>query len=596
MSKFKSLRGIFRLKFMLLAILIGMASRVAADPFPVITYYFELNENNWKSATINITIENNSQDRLLCILPGISGAVIQSALLTPRVSKFSVTGEGVKDPTFQKVNENSWLIHTNGNRTIVISYSISKLENIFLGKYFTHSYALIDNPAIFMIIRELKNYPVRLTISVPYGWKLATSLPFAGDNFEYSALNYEQLAQHPLFLAPFQEIYFTYYNQIHFVLYNKNISSTLSDKISKFSQKIFRSQCGFFGTIPKDRYFFIFNFLKGKNPITFQSFDNGSIFFLPRQFESLDYPILQRKISSGLFSHWFRNIRPSVENIECQMQQFKNLWFWHGAAEYYGALFLTKSGEWSEEFFINYLIGQINQLQKIQNANKTPISRQQLTGQGSAMLEASDLIRLKGELLCLVLDLKIRDVTQNKKSLNDIVKFIHQWSELHVRGMEDANLLEIINSVTNVDFTTFFDLYIDGVIEMPLADALNKAGIFVESRPDTVPDVGNVTIEKNIITNFDRFSPLALAGVKKGDRVIAINQFQIQSYIDTKILNDSLHVGKGNELMVSREGLSLLLSLNVPGRTIRQTYIVSKEPKTDFQAAIRKKWLTGSME
>ncbi|NOZ62467.1 MAG: hypothetical protein GXO74_12390 [Calditrichaeota bacterium] len=584
-------RKISRLALWIFVISLGVALRAAANPFPTITYYFEINETNWKSASVNITIENNSLNHLLCVMPGVSGAAFQPVCVSSRISKFEVTGEGMKEPTFQKVNDNSWLIYTNGNHTIIVSYRISRLQNPFLGKYVNRSYALIDNPAVFMMIRELKDFPVKVAVSVPYGWKLATGLPFAGDNFEYSALNYDQLARCPLFLAPFEEVYFTYYNQIHFVLFNKSVSGSLSEKLSRLSQKIFRCQADFLQEIPRNRYFFIFNFLTRKKTVSSQAFSNGSIMFLPRQLKPELYPNVQKEIGSAFFRHWFQSVRPSIQYSTHSANHLRNLWFWLGVADYYSSLFLVRTQEWTADYFIHHYIEQINQFLKLEDGNKTPISAVRLSGTGNELFSNFALLRLKGELLCAILDLKIRAVSQNQKSLDDIVKFIVRWSISNDRQALDLNLLEIISSVATIDFTTFFDLYVDGVIELPFADALEKAGIFVEFHPDTIPDLGNVSVANNVITDFDQSGPLALAGIKKGDKILAVNQFQLDEMIDLKTLRDSLTVGKGNELMVSREGLTLLLSLNVPGRKIQQIRPVSTEPKTDFQSAIRKSWL-----
>ncbi len=564
---------------------------IKASPFPVITYYFEINDSNWHSATVNISIENNAENRLLCIMPGISGAGFQPAKIASKISDFAVTGEGMKDPSFRKINDFSWLIFANGNRTLIISYQISNLKSPILGNLLSRNFALIDNPATFMMIREMENYPVKLTVSVPYGWKLATGLPFAGDNFEYSALNYDQLARHPLFLAPFKEIYFSYYNQIHFLLFNKSPSILMSDKISQVSQRIFRFQAGFFQEIPADRNFFIFNFQQDRTNFASEAFENASIIFLPRENGAGSFSTLKEEISSSCFRHWFQKIYSPVYNPLEAQDRFRNLWFWLGAADYYGKLMLVRAEEMTFEDFVNSLVSQMNESLKYKDQYQIPAFKFCSDIQKKDQNAAYQALRLKGELLCAILDLKIRSISQNRKSLDDVILFMKRWSNSKLDTDLDARLLQIINSVTNIDFTTFFDLYIHGNVELPFIETLDKAGISAESYADTIPDIGRVSFSNNTILEIDETSPLNLAGIKNGDKILSINRHKLDQSRGLGELLDSLQVGSGNEIMINRSGLSLLINLKIPGREVQQIRILSLEPKTEFQTALRKSWI-----
>ena len=207
-------------------------------------------------------------------------------------------------------------------------------------------------------------------------------------------------------------------------------------------------------------------------------------------------------------------------------------------------------------------------------------------------IDTYKLIKLKGELLCLLIDLKIRTVSKNEKSLDDVVKFMVQWFGLQHFNSSDMDLVKIISSVTSIDFTTFFDLYIDGNIELPFKETLGQAGIFVNTRVDTIPDLGKIELKKNnVIAYFSENSPLFHAGVKKGDKLLSINNNRLIASYQLEELLDSLVVNGDNELMIERSGLALLLNIKVPGRIVRQFSIINSIPETEFQLEVRKKWL-----
>ena len=205
-------------------------------------------------------------------------------------------------------------------------------------------------------------------------------------------------------------------------------------------------------------------------------------------------------------------------------------------------------------------------------------------------------MRLKGQLLCLLIDLKIRSLTNNQKSLDDVVIFIKSWFADQNKHFSDEDLLHAINSVSSIDLTSFFDLHINGCIEMPIAEVLESAGIFVESKTDTIPDLGQVKLsdDTNEIIKLTKDGPLDFAGMKIGDELLSLNNQKFRgNYILSQVI-DTLNVGSQVEMTVKREGLSLMLSTKVPGKKVDAFNLKSFEPQTNLQATIRKTWLSGT--
>ncbi|WP_201342245.1 hypothetical protein [Abyssogena phaseoliformis symbiont] len=72
----------------------------------------------------------------------------------------------------------------------------------------------------------------------------------------------------------------------------------------------------------------------------------------------------------------------------------------------------------------------------------------------------------KGALLAFVLDINIRQRTNDKTSLDDILKFA--WENYQEFGLEDNIIQRVANDLVRGDLSDFFNDYLYGVKELPL--------------------------------------------------------------------------------------------------------------------------------
>jgi predicted metalloprotease with PDZ domain len=79
----------------------------------------------------------------------------------------------------------------------------------------------------------------------------------------------------------------------------------------------------------------------------------------------------------------------------------------------------------------------------------------------------------KGALLAFVLDIEIRKRTDDKHSLDDVLRLI--WDNYQATGLEDDTVQTVIKHLTQSDFTQFFDAYLYGVDELPLKEAFRSS-------------------------------------------------------------------------------------------------------------------------
>lgn len=584
----------------LIVFIFSIISIHSAFPHQNITYYLEIDEENWNSFSVTITIKNNHFESLFCGFPESYYGLFNDHTYCCEASNFNVLGEYGEKLPFEQIDLKKWLVNANDNDFIVISYKIKGPSDNILGECIDRNFARVDGGTIFMFIRELKNFPIHLAVRVPHGWKLATALSPTIQPFEYYVENYKQLIQFPLYMGTFQDIYFAIKNRTCYVVIDGKQTTNLT-KLNVLIPKIVTNQINLFKDIPFERYLFIFKVFSGYRQISSKAYVNTSIIYLTHNSVQNNLPAIVREAASNFFQMWNGNrFYPDAMEGERQNENpnTSSLWFCYGVSDYYGCLNLVRSKLWSEENFIDYHIKLINRIlcrSDDQMPAITTLCSQIIKYDSENTME---YIRLKGQLLGLLLDLKIRELTFNKSNLDDVMYFMNKWFGDKKIGYHDEDILRAICAVTRADLTSFFDLYINGSVEWPFSEIFKTAGVFLESKTDTLPDLGRLVISDrgNIVTEISDQGPMSIAGLKIGDKLISINNQRIHYPKQLEQMTDSLEVGQEIDISIQRDGLLLMLIAKVAGKVGKVVSLINLEPQTEQQQIVRKTWLSPQIQ
>ncbi len=566
-----------------------------ALPQQNLRYYLEIDEQTWDAFYVNITINNNRAEKLFCGLLNRYPELASSQKYGRDISKVEVTDRFSAKVPFTQIESNTWLIDAKDKDIINISYKVSNRSDQILGERLSRNFARVDCGSVFLYVREYYNSPIELAVRVPHRWKLATGLAATEQMFEYQLDGYSKLLKHPLYMAPFDEIYFRIQDRVCYILVDGKRTSEVN-RLSSIAAKIAFYQTKLFDNVPFDRYLFIFKLFSGPRPSVSKAYENSAIFYFSNESAKKSFNDLALEIASNFFQLWNGNRFHPISmksDVTALQSPGSNLWFHYGLSDYYGGLSLVRAGYWSESDFINYQVKLMNRLLHSASKSKSPLSSLSLSSMKLDEKKSLDLIRLKGQLISLLLDLKIRELTDDRRSLDDVVFFMNKWFGDQGDGYTDDDILRAIEAVTAVDLTTFFDLYINGNAEIPLIETLQNAGIFLESKTDTVPDLGDFQISSdgNVINQIANFSPLETAGVNAGDKLVSLNDQVIYYPQQIEQMVDTLKVGQEISLSIQREGISLMLIAKVAGRPCQTMSLISLEPRTDKQKMIRSSWL-----
>jgi predicted metalloprotease with PDZ domain len=103
---------------------------------------------------------------------------------------------------------------------------------------------------------------------------------------------------------------------------------------------------------------------------------------------------------------------------------------------------------------------------------------------------------LKGSLVGLLMDLEIRRRTENRRSLDDVLRLLFERYGARGVGFPEEAYQATAEEVAGGSLAEFFARYIHGVDELPLAEALNHAGLELK-RVVKNPDLRKTDEEKS---------------------------------------------------------------------------------------------------
>jgi predicted metalloprotease with PDZ domain len=143
----------------------------------------------------------------------------------------------------------------------------------------------------------------------------------------------------------------------------------------------------------------------------------------------------------------------------------------------------VRAGLWDEtDYWTGDMERQINTLQRNPGRKKVSVAEASWTVWDYPYmrrgLTAPDYYN-KGQLLALLLDIEIRDATDNGGSLDDVMRGLLQQCAESGRGFADGDVRQWCEKVGKRSFEDFFAGYVEGTEELPFEVTLEKVGLQV---------------------------------------------------------------------------------------------------------------------
>jgi predicted metalloprotease with PDZ domain len=257
-------------------------------------------------------------------------------------------------------------------------------------------------------------------------------------------------------------------------------------------------------------------------------------------------------VAHEFFHLWnVKRIRPkALEQFDYNEENYtESLWFCEGGTSYYDILLPFRAGVYDRKTCLDLLSKDINQYlttpgRKIQPLGESSFDAWiKLYRRDAYSNNCQISYYLKGELVCLLLDLLIRKNTDNQKSFDDVMRQMWLKFGKDEIGYTSEQLKQEIEAIAAQDLTEFFYLYLDTTTDFPFDEYLNPFGLKLDIKieENSPPYLGFIVqrdgcIEK--ITFVDANSPAGIAGIDAGDELLALNGFRVTSETLNERLQD----------------------------------------------------------
>jgi predicted metalloprotease with PDZ domain len=478
----------------------------------------------------------------------------------------------------EKLNKLTWDV--KGNGTITVKYATFWDDVGPFNSQLNSEHAFI-NPAMILLYvpnRRAETSLIALT-GVPGNWKVASaSLVPAEENrapgtFRLEAASFDTLADDPIEASNFEE--FTIHDlspPVHVVIdgdsYKKRDVEAMLRKVCTYELKLM-------GGAPYKEYTFIFHIGKAAGGGGGgMEHANSTAIYVP----SGEY--LPNVSAHEYFHLWnVKRIRPAtLEPVDYTQEMYtRALWFAEGVTSTYGAYALVRSGIWNKQQFYQDLSGQISELESRaaerwqsaeQSSLDTWLDKYSLYNQP----QRSVSYYTKGQVLGVLLDIMIRDRTDNQHSLDDLMRAMNQDFALAGKFYRDSLDVQLTaEKLTGSSLDGFFANYVGGAKPLPYTDLLAKAGLELQEKESVRPVLGfGVQRETDGTVSVVSVEPGSSAeknGLKPGDVLVRWNGGDVPRYPEHWVSRRD--PGEPLHLLARRDEIEV----NVDARldTVRQT-------------------------
>lgn len=352
------------------------------------------------------------------------------------------------------------------------------------------------------------------------------------------AKNYDALVDNPAMLSKADTVsYMQGATKINIAVYSTDGKVT-AEMVAKVIKPVTKTVQSFLGTMPVDRYTFLFYFvgekrkdLRRKEAYGALEHNYSSMYFLP---ETSDQGMLKSWIAQTAVHEFLHILVPlNLHSKEIARFDFRepkmseHLWLYEGVTEYFSVLSRAQSGDLNEKEFRRTIRQKIfgSMFMMPKPVAMTELSRNVLLPEYQKMY---GVVYEKGALLGMFLDITLREQSGGKITLLSLIRELTKKFGPD-RPFEDTVLFNEIEAVAGRDIRPFLNTYLDSATEIPYADMFAKIGWkFVEE--DSIQGFAFSGVRARMTDSTLKLSVKKednTLGAKQGDIIISVNNIAV---------------------------------------------------------------------
>ncbi len=444
--------------------LLSLCSVSIAQIAPTVQYTLSQTASN--AFEVELKTKGLAQDTIRLKMPNWMPGYYQLMNYAKNVSKLTVK-VGEKNIDVTQTHSNTWQFVLKPHTPFVVHYEV-KTENKFVAKNYadsTHAYCVPTGT--FVYVENRLDLPVSIKVKpLKSSFTIATGLEPIGKINEFFAPDFDVLYDCPILMGELEELPSFEIRGIKHRFVGYQLGSFDKKLFIEKLHKVIEAGVNVIGDIPYKTYTFI---AIGPGNGGIEHLNNATVSF---DGNGLQKPESWTRVLNFLAHEYFhhynvKRIRPfelGPFNYD-HGSRTNGLWISEGLTVYYEYLMVKRGGVASKETLLANLSNNINttennpgrHFQSLVQASYNTWSDGPFGTQGKDPAKSISYYE-KGPVVGFLLDLAIRQATQNKASLDDVMRKVYfTYYKNLKRGFTDAEFQDECEKVAGVSLAKEFE-------------------------------------------------------------------------------------------------------------------------------------------
>ena len=573
-----------------------------------LAYTVKMENPEWHFFHVQLSCKGIKKDFIDFKMPAWTPGYYQRMDYGKNLERLKATDETGRELKWEKAADNTWRVFSKSSNTVNLAYEVKTERSFVATPYVDDNRAYILPAGVFLYIDKMITHPVQITVVPDVKWtRVATGLDsIPGKKFTYTAPDFDILYDSPFLVGNLEELQSFHIRGVKHRFIGYKLGDFDREQFILDLKRIVDAAVNVIGHVPYKHYTFI---AIGQGPGGIEHLNNTTFGFNGTNLNKREnYLRTLHFLAHEYFHHYnVKRIRP----IELgpfdydKGNRTKMLWISEGLSVYYEYLVVRRAGVSTDAELLDALRGNImafenkpgKRYQTLEQASYETWSDGPFGRTGDEVNKTISYYD-KGPVVGMLFDFKLRQVTKNKKSLDDVMRFLYkEYYQKKKRGFTDEELRNAFENIAGTSLAEEFE-YVTTTKELDYPRYFNYAGLRIDTTTQIFPKpyVGFSIKEKGdsvFIAAVDYESPAWNAGIRRGQPVLEIDWQKATPNLCNNILSN-LEIGKMIKMKIIPQGTKTEYKSIIPERKKEKTFLMATIGDPDpLQKQILESWLKG---
>lgn len=481
MRCWRSRRNSVRTARLSIAGALACALVLAAQPRAPIAYTVRVPDPASHFVSVEAAVPTDGRATIDMMMPIWSPGYYRIERYADHVDGVTARADGDELPV-ERPQPNRWRVAAAGHRAVTISYRVFCNQRSVTTNYVDADYAVLNGAPTFMTPAGDLALEHDVRLELPPQWMRAMSgLESLGDGDpnHFRAADYETLVDSPILAGQLEVHEFEAGGVPHDVVAAGDVDGWDGDAAARDLRRYVEEVRRFWGFLPYAKYDFLLVFRRGGGGLEHKNSTLSTVAVRA----GTPWPGI------GLLSHEYFHLFNVKRLRPAELGPFdfehppatRSLWIAEGLTSYYSDLLMERSGLRSRTDYLASLSKGIADLQQspgrlLQSVEQSSLDVWNNSNSGVNPNAATVSYYGKGEVLGLLLDAKIRRVTNGRRSLDDVMRLAYRRYS-GARGYTPDEFRGVAEEIAGVDLRDWFRLSVSSAGELDYRDLLEAYGL-----------------------------------------------------------------------------------------------------------------------